>query len=140
MLKKGVVYCSTGSHYRVKSEGKFYDCRIKGKFRIQGIKSTNPIAVGDKVLYKIEPHKAKGFGLINEIEPRQNYIVRKSVNLSKQIHIIASNIDQVFLMITLKAPSTSPAFIDRFLVTAKAYEITAVLIFNKTDILSLIHI
>ena len=136
MLKKGVVYCSTGSHYRVKSEGKFYDCRIKGKFRIQGIKSTNPIAVGDKVLFKIEPHKGKGFGLINEIEPRQNYIVRKSVNLSKQIHIIASNIDQVFLMITLKAPSTSPAFIDRFLVTAKAYEITAVLIFNKTDIYS----
>ena len=136
MLKKGVVYCSTGSHYRVKSEGKFYDCRIKGKFRIQGIKSTNPIAVGDKVLFKIEPHKGKGFGLINEIEPRQNYIVRKSVNLSKQIHIIASNIDQVFLMITLKTPSTSPAFIDRFLVTAKAYEITAVLIFNKTDIYS----
>ncbi len=136
MLKKGVVYCSTGSHYRVKSEGKFYDCRIKGKFRIQGIKSTNPIAVGDKVLFKIEPHKGKGFGLINEIEPRQNYIVRKSVNLSKQIHIIASNIDQVFLMITLKAPSTSPAFIDRFLVTAKAYEITAVLIFNKIDIYS----
>ena len=136
MLKKGVVYCSTGSHYRVKSEGKFYDCRIKGKFRIQGIKSTNPIAVGDKVLFKIEPHKGKGFGLINEIEPRQNYIVRKSVNLSKQIHIIASNIDQVFLMITLKTPSTSPAFIDRFLVTAKAYEITAVLIFNKIDIYS----
>ena len=136
MLKKGVVYCSTGIHYRVKSEGKFYDCRIKGKFRIQGIKSTNPIAVGDKVLFKIEPHKGKGFGLINEIEPRQNYIVRKSVNLSKQIHIIASNIDQVFLMITLKTPSTSPAFIDRFLVTAKAYEITAVLIFNKIDIYS----
>ena len=136
MLKKGVVYCSTGSHYRVKSEGKFYDCRIKGKFRIQGIKSTNPIAVGDKVLFKIEPHKGKGFGLINEIEPRQNYIVRKSVNLSKQIHIIASNIDQVFLMITLKAPSTSHAFIDRFLVTAKAYEISAVLIFNKIDIYS----
>ena len=136
MLKKGVVYCSTGSHYRVKSEGKFYDCRIKGKFRIQGIKSTNPIAVGDKVLFKIEPHKGKGFGLINEIEPRQNYIVRKSVNLSKQIHIIASNIDQVFLMITLKAPSTSPAFIDRFIVTAKAYEISAVLIFNKIDIYS----
>tara|TARA_A100001011_G_scaffold396998_2_gene496640 strand:- start:783 stop:1712 length:930 start_codon:yes stop_codon:yes gene_type:complete len=136
MLKKGVVYCSTGSHCRVKSEGKFYDCRIKGKFRIQGIKSTNPIAVGDKVLFKIQPDKGKGFGLINEIEPRQNYIVRKSVNLSKQIHIIASNIDQVFLMITLKTPSTSPAFIDRFLVTAKAYEITAVLIFNKTDIYS----
>lgn len=136
MIKKGVVYCSTGSHYRVKSEGKFHDCRIKGKFRIQGIKSTNPVAVGDKVLFKIESKEEESMGVITEIEPRQNYIVRKSVNLSKQIHIIASNIDQAFLMITLKTPSTYPAFIDRFLVTAKAYEINVVLIFNKTDIYS----
>ena len=102
MIKKGIVYCSTGSHYRVKSEGQFYDCKIKGKFRIKGLKSTNPIAVGDKVLFKMESYQSDTIGLISEIEPRQNYIVRKSVNLSKQIHIIASNIDQVFLMITLK--------------------------------------
>jgi len=132
MIKKGVVYCSTGSHYRVKSEGQFYDCRIKGKFRIQGIKSTNPVAVGDKVTFQIESRA----GVITAIEPRQNYIVRKSVNLSKQIHIIASNIDQVFLMITLKTPPTFPAFIDRFLVTAEAYEINTVLVFNKIDLYS----
>ena len=132
MIKKGVVYCSTGSHYRVKSEGQFYDCRIKGKFRIHGIKSTNPVAVGDKVTFQIE----SGAGIITAIEPRQNYIVRKSVNLSKQIHIIASNIDQVFLMITLKTPPTFPAFIDRFLVTAEAYEINTVLVFNKIDLCS----
>ncbi|MCH1454521.1 MAG: ribosome small subunit-dependent GTPase A [Flavobacteriaceae bacterium] len=132
MIKKGVVYCSTGSHYRVKSEGQFYDCRIKGKFRIQGIKSTNPVAVGDKVTFQIE----SGAGVITAIEPRQNYIVRKSVNLSKQIHIIASNIDQVFLMITLKTPPTFPAFIDRFLVAAEAYDINTVLVFNKIDLYS----
>ena len=134
MIKKGIVYCSTGSHYRVKSEGQFYDCRIKGKFRIKGIKSTNPIAVGDKVVFDMESDSTEKMGVITEIEARQNYIVRKSVNLSKQIHIIASNIDQVFLMITLKTPPTFPAFIDRFLVTAKAYEIKTVLLFNKIDL------
>ena len=134
MIKKGIVYSSTGSHYRVESEGQFYDCRIKGKFRIKGIKSTNPIAVGDRVLFTIEFEKPKKTGLITEIEVRQNYIVRKSVKLSKQIHIIAANIDQVFLIITLKTPPTFPAFIDRFLVTAKAYEIKTVLVFNKIDL------
>ena len=133
MIKKGIIYCYTGSHYRVKSEGQFYDCRIKGKFRIKGIKSTNPVTVGDKVLFKMEFDRADSMGVISEIEPRHNYIVRKSVNLSKQIHIIASNIDQVFLMITLKTPPTFPAFIDRFLITAKAYEIKTVLVFNKID-------
>ena len=133
MIKKGIVYCSTGSIHRVKSEGQFYDCRIKGKFRIKGIKSTNPLAVGDKVSFAIEPKKDKE-GIITSIETRQNYIVRKSVNLSKQTHIIAANIDQVFLMITLKTPQTFPAFIDRFLVTAQAYEINVVLLFNKIDI------
>ncbi|MGB2164273.1 MAG: ribosome small subunit-dependent GTPase A [Flavobacteriaceae bacterium] len=137
MIKKGIVYCSTGSHYRVKSEGQFYDCRIKGKFRIKGIKSTNPIAVGDKVVFDMESDSTEKMGVITEIEARQNYIVRKSVNLSKQIHIIASNIDQVFLMITLKTPPTFPAFIDRFLVTAKAYEIKTVLLFNKIDLYNL---
>ena len=134
MIKKGIVYSSTGSHYRVKSEGHFYVCNIKGKFRIKGIKSTNPIAVGDRVVFTIESEKAEKTGVITEIEVRQNYIVRKSVNLSKQIHIIAANIDQVFLMITLKTPPTLPAFIDRFLVTAKAYEIKTVLVFNKIDL------
>ena len=133
MIKKGIVYCSTGSIHRVKSEGQFYDCRIKGKFRIKGIKSTNPLAVGDKVSFAIEPKKDKE-GIITSIETRQNYIVRKSVNLSKQTHIIAANIDQVFLMITLKTPQTFPAFIDRFLVTAQAYQINVVLLFNKIDI------
>ena len=133
MIKKGIVYCSTGSNYRVESEGHFYVCRIKGKFRVKGIKSTNPIAVGDNVLFIIDPNSEEKTGVITEIEVRQNYIVRKSVNLSKQIHIIAANIDQVFLMITLKTPPTFPAFIDRFLITAKAYEIKTVLLFNKID-------
>lgn len=134
MIKKGIVYCSTGSHYRVKSDGQFYHCRIKGKFRIKGIKSTNPIAVGDKVLFEMESENSDKMGVITQIETRQNYIVRKSVNLSKQIHIIASNIDQVFLLITLKTPPTFPAFIDRFLVTTQAYEIKTVLVFNKIDL------
>ena len=134
MIKKGIVYSSTGSHYRVESGGKFYYCSIKGKFRIKGIKSTNPIAVGDRVVFTVESEKTEKTGVITEIEVRQNYIVRKSVNLSKQIHIIAANIDQVFLMITLKTPPTFPAFIDRFLVTSKAYEIKTVLVFNKIDL------
>jgi ribosome biogenesis GTPase len=134
MVKKGIVYCSTGSHYRVKSEGRFYDCRIKGKFRIKGIKSTNPVAVGDVVFFSLKSEVNQTMGVISKIEARRNYIVRKSVNLSKQIHILASNIDQVFLMITLKTPPTFPAFIDRFLVTAKAYGVDVVLVFNKIDL------
>ena len=133
MVKKGIVYCSTGSLHRIKSNGQFYDCRIKGKFRIKGIKSTNPLAVGDKVSFSIES-KNETEGIITSIETRQNYIVRKSVKLSKQTHIIAANIDQVFLMITLKTPKTFPAFIDRFLVTAQAYKINVVLLFNKIDL------
>lgn len=132
-MKKGIVYCSTGSIHRIKSDGQFYDCKIKGKFRIKGIKSTSPLAVGDKVFFTIESKKGAE-GIITSIETRQNYIVRKSVNLSKQTHIIAANIDQVFLMITLKTPQTFPAFIDRFLVTAKAYEIDVILLFNKIDL------
>ena len=136
MVKKGIVYCSTGSFHRIKSNGQFYDCRIKGKFRIKGIKSTNPLAVGDKVSFSIES-KNETEGIITSIETRQNYIVRKSVKLSKQTHIIAANIDQVFLMITLKIPKTFPAFIDRFLVTAQAYKINVVLLFNKIDLYSI---
>lgn len=131
---KGIVYKSTGSWYSVKSEdGVFYDCRIKGKFRIKGIKSTNPIAVGDHVQFELETTNDKTTGVINEIEPRMNYIVRKSVNLSKQVHIIASNIDIVFLVVTINNPVTTTSFIDRFLVTAEAYGIKTIIVFNKID-------
>jgi ribosome biogenesis GTPase len=132
-LKKGIVYRSTGSWYTVESQGVFYECRIKGKLRLKGIKSTNPVAVGDRVHFDIDSHAQANEGNITQIEERQNYIVRKSVNLSKQTHIIASNIDQVFLLVTLNNPPTFPAFIDRFLVTAEAYQIPAVLLFNKID-------
>lgn len=132
-MKKGIVYRSTGSWYTVESQGVFYECRIKGKLRLKGIKSTNPVAVGDRVHFEIDSHAQANEGNITQIEERQNYIVRKSVNLSKQTHIIASNIDQVFLLVTLNNPPTFPAFIDRFLVTAEAYQIPAVLLFNKID-------
>ncbi len=130
----GIVYKSTGSWYTVKEEdGIFYECRIKGKFRIKGIKSTNPIAVGDTVVFDIETIGDETTGIITEIQDRKNYIIRKSVNLSKQTHIIAANLDQVFLLITLNNPTTFTTFIDRFLVTCEAYEVTAVLLFNKID-------
>ncbi|WP_282076063.1 ribosome small subunit-dependent GTPase A [Maribacter aquivivus] len=130
----GIVYKSTGSWYTVKAgNGDFYECRIKGKFRIKGIKSTNPVAVGDYVRFETETTGDDTFGIINEIEKRKNYIIRKSVNLSKQTHIIAANLDQVFLLVTLNNPPTYPVFIDRFLITAEAYEIPAVLLFNKID-------
>ena len=130
----GTVYKSTGSWYTVKAlSGAFFECRIKGKFRMKGIKSTNPIAVGDVVDFDLETSNNKKTGVIKTIHPRKNYIVRKSVNLSKQTHIIASNIDQVFLLITIDNPPTFTSFIDRFLVTAEAYQIEAILVFNKTD-------
>ncbi len=131
---KGTVYKSTGSWYSVKAEnGKFIECRIKGKFRIQGIKSTNPIAVGDVVRFEIEQLGDDEVGTISAIEDRKNYIIRKSVNLSKQTHIIAANLDQVFLLVTLNNPTTYTLFIDRFLATAEAYDIPVVLLFNKID-------
>ncbi len=130
----GIVYKSTGSWYTVKGEDDaFYECRIKGKFRLKGIKSTNPIAVGDRVDFKLEAKNDEKTGVIDTIHDRVNYIVRKSVNLSKQTHIIASNIDQVFLLVTIDNPPTFTIFIDRFLVTAEAYAIKAVLLFNKID-------
>ncbi len=130
----GTVYKSTGSWYTVKTpNGKFYECRIKGKFRLGGIKSTNPIAVGDVVNFELETKNNTITGVINRIDERKNYIVRKSVNLSKQTHIIASNIDQVFLLITINNPPTLTSFIDRFLVTAEAYSIKTILLFNKVD-------
>jgi len=130
----GIVYKSTGSWYTVKTlNGKVYECRIKGKFRLKDIKSTNPIAVGDYVEFELETKNNNITGVIHIIRERKNYIVRKSVNLSKQTHIIAANIDQVFLLITINNPPTFTSFIDRFLATAEAYSIKAVLLFNKVD-------
>ena len=123
----GIVYKSTGSWYTVKSDnGVVYECRIKGKFRLKGIKSTNPVSVGDEVDFKLETKNDRETGVIENIRERRNYIIRKSVNLSKQTHIIAANIDVVFLLVTLNNPPTFTAFIDRFLVTAEAYDIKAV--------------
>jgi ribosome biogenesis GTPase len=131
---KGIVYKSTGSWYTVKTEqGVFYECRLKGKFRIRGIKTTNPVSVGDKVFFEIDNLGDDEFGVIYEIENRDNYIIRKSVNLSKQTQIIAANIDLAFLIVTLNNPPTSTAFIDRFLVTSEAYGIKTILLFNKID-------
>lgn len=131
---KGTVYKSTGSWYTVKSDnGKFYECRIKGKFRIEGIKSTNPVAVGDRVYFDVETKGDETIGIIHSIDERDNYIIRRSVKLSKQTHIIAANIDIAFLLVTLNNPVTFTTFIDRFLVTAEAYDIEAVLLFNKVD-------
>ncbi|MFS4449126.1 ribosome small subunit-dependent GTPase A [Maribacter sp. 2307UL18-2] len=131
---RGTVYKSTGSWYTIKAaDGEFYECRIKGKFRIKGIKSTNPIAVGDIVEFAIEEGGDETVGIISAIEERRNYVIRKSVNLSKQTHIIASNLDQVFLLVTLNNPKTYPIFIDRFLATAEAYDIPVTLLFNKID-------
>ncbi len=131
---KGIVYKSTGSWFTVKAtSGDFYNCRIKGKFRLKGIKSTNPVAVGDMVDFEIEKKGDETIGIIAGIEDRKNYIIRKSVKLSKQTHIIASNLDQVFLLVTLKNPKTYTIFIDRFLATAEAYDIPAVILFNKID-------
>ena len=130
----GLVYKSTGSWYTLKTDlGDTYECRIKGRFRISGIKSTNPIAVGDIVDFELETDNNQVSGIIHHIHDRRNYIVRKSVNLSKQTHIIAANIDQVFLMITINNPPTLTSFIDRFLVTANAYSIKTILLFNKID-------
>jgi len=129
----GVVTKSTGSWYTVRTEDHtLVNCRIKGKFRLSGIKSTNPVTVGDIVDIEIEGSNENG--IIYNIHDRKNYIIRKSVNLSKQTHIIAANIDQAFLLVTLKAPQTFTSFIDRFLATAEAYAITSIILFNKIDI------
>jgi len=131
---KGIVIKSTGSWYSVRLDnGELIEARIKGKFRMQGIKTTNPIAVGDNVVLEKEDD---GRGVIHTIEPRKNYIIRKSVNLSKRSHIIAANIDQAFLIVTLTQPKTYTAFIDRFLVTAEAYHIPTIIVFNKIDVYS----
>ena len=129
-MLEGIVYKSTGSWYLVKSENKFFECRIKGKIRLKDISTTNPIAVGDQVQFELE---SDGKGIISDILPRENYIIRKSVNLSKQYHIIASNIDISVLVVTLNNPVTSTNFIDRFLVSCQAYDIPVIIAFNKKD-------
>ena len=125
---KGLVIKNTGSWYTVLTDdGQLVDCKIKGNFRLKGIRSTNPVAVGDRVTVSDN--------FITDIEPRRNYIIRKSINLSKQSHILAANVDQAFLVVTVVNPQTSTTFIDRFLASAEAYRVPVVLIFNKTDLL-----
>lgn len=127
---KGLVIKNTGSWYTVLTDdGQLLDCKVKGNFRIKGIRSTNPVAVGDRVTVNED-------GWITEIADRKNYIIRKSINLSKQSHILAANVDQALLVITVVKPETSTTFIDRFLASAEAYRVPVILIFNKSDMLS----
>lgn len=128
----GIVLKSTGSRYLVKADNKVYDCVLKGRLRLDFRKSTNPVAVGDHVDLELEGSETA----ISFIHPRRNYIIRKSVNLSKQVQILASNLDQAILLASLIHPRTSLGFIDRFLVTAEAYRIPALIIFNKSDLLN----
>ena len=131
---KGFVIKNTGSWYSVKTDdGKVVECKIKGNFRLKGIRSTNPVAVGDHVEIALNQ---EGTAFITHIDERRNYIIRKSQNLSKQSHIIAANVDQAFLIVTVNYPQTSTTFIDRFLASADAYSVPVVLVFNKCDILS----
>ena len=130
----GTVYKSTGSWHSVKNnKGVEFECRIKGKLRLDDLQSTNPIAVGDVVEFDIENHTDSRNGIIIKVHDRKNYILRKSVNLSKQTQILAANIDILFLVITIKTPITTTNFIDRFLITSNAYSIDTVLLFNKMD-------
>ena len=130
---KGLVIKNTGSWYTVKTDdGTIVDSKIKGNFRLKGIRSTNPVAVGDRVEII---RNQEGTAFINAIEDRRNYIIRKSQNLSKQSHIIAANVDQAFLIVTVNYPQTSTTFIDRFLASAEAYSVPVTLVFNKTDLL-----
>jgi len=130
---EGLVIKSTGSWYIVKSQSQqTFNCKLKGRFKTQGIKSTNPIAVGDKVSFELV--KEENVGLIHKIHNRRNYIIRKATKLSSRSHIIASNIDYAVLVISLAFPRTSSGFIDRFLITAEAYHIPSILVFNKIDL------
>lgn len=131
-MKRGLVIKSIGSSYRVKTEeGVVLSCTLKGKLRLKGVKTTNPITVGDYVSYEVE---SVGTGVIQSVEERKNYIIRKSTNLSRQYHVIAANIDQAVLVASLTMPRTTRMFIDRFLVTAEAYRIPVLLVFNKQDL------
>ena len=131
---RGLVVKNTGSWYTVKTDdGRLVNSKVKGNFRLRGIRSTNPVAVGDRVEIV---ENAEGTAFITEIQDRTNYIIRKSPNLSKQSHIIAANVDQALLVVTVNYPQTSTTFIDRFLASAEAYRVPVVLLFNKTDLLT----
>lgn len=131
---KGIVVKNTGYWYTVKTDGgRMVESKIKGNFRLKGIRSTNPVAVGDRVKIVVNE---EGTAFITEIEDRRNYIIRKSQNLSKQSHILAANVDQAFLLVTVSHPQTSTTFVDRFLASAEAYRVPVVLIFNKNDLLN----
>ena len=133
MRLRGLVIKNTGSWYTVRTDdGQLIESKVKGNFRLKGIRSTNPIAVGDRVSLILN---SEGTAFITEIEDRRNYIIRKSINLSKQSHIIAANVDQALLLVTVTHPQTSTTFIDRFLASAEAYRVPVILVFNKTDIL-----
>ncbi|CCH51374.1 ribosome small subunit-dependent GTPase A [Fibrisoma limi BUZ 3] len=135
-MQKGLVIRSTGSWYDVRnSDGHIYQGRLKGKFKIKGLKVTNPIAVGDRVQFEVED-ETENTAVITDIEPRENYIIRQSVHKTAHGHILAANIDQAVMLVTLALPRTSLGFIDRFLVTAESFRIPTTLVFNKTDILS----
>ncbi|MEM0996958.1 MAG: ribosome small subunit-dependent GTPase A [Bacteroidota bacterium] len=132
VLLPGVVIRSTGSWYRVRTEdGSIYECKLRGKFRIKGIKTTNPVAVGDRVSISIE----EDVGFIREIADRRNYVLRKSVNLARRAHILCANIDQAIILFTVDQPVTTLGYVDRLLVTCEAYHIPAVILFNKVDAL-----
>jgi ribosome biogenesis GTPase len=138
-LEKGIVIKSTGSRYKVlNSKGITIDCSIKGKLRIKELLTTNPVAVGDNVFFEFD--RKNESGIITEVQDRRNYILRKSSNLSKQFQIIAANIDQVYLMITIIMPETPVEFVDRFLITAEAYRVPAKIIINKTDLYGVVEI
>lgn len=131
MSQQGVVIRSTGSSYTVRSDdGAAFECRLKGRMRLNGIKSTNPVAVGDRVVFSVEERDC----VISEVCDRRNYIVRRSTNLSKQSHVIAANVDQALLVTTINHPETSTVFIDRFLASAEAYGVPVVIVFNKVDV------
>ena len=130
---KGLVVKNTGSWYTVRTDDdQLLQCKVKGNFRLKGIRSTNPVAVGDRVQIVTN---TEGTAFITEIDDRRNYIIRKSINLSKQSHIIAANVDQALLVVTVNYPQTSTTFIDRFLASAEAYHVPVILVFNKTDLL-----
>ena len=136
-LQKGLIIKSTGSRYTVKSGNEIFECRIKGKLRIKGIRTTNPLSVGDTVHFELQDEMSESgrpMGVITKLDERRNYIIRKSVNLSKESHILAANIDQAFVVATVNYPVTMLGFVDRLLATAEAYNIPAVIVFNKIDL------
>ena len=134
---KGLVIKNTGSWYTVRTDdGQLVDCKVKGNFRLKGIRTTNPVAIGDRVNMEEGERRKEEGAWITDIEDRRNYIIRKSINLSKQSHIIAANVDQAMLVVTVCHPETSTTFIDRFLASAEAYRVPVLIVFNKTDLLS----